>query len=710
MRMIFGRYTVISKLSDKGQPRRDCGFTMVEMAISMMIVGIIMAAFAVPYSLYIKNQDAQKTTTNLQITTDSLTDYLSIQGHYPCPARTDLPRTDANYGRETDCTDTSVAPGTCSNGICVESNTRTITDPLTGAPVTITQRVRVGNLPFRQMNLEENETIDGYGTRYKYAVTEELAVSATFDPTHGGVDIIDDGGNSVVTPPASAHYIVLSAGPDQKGGITRDNALIACDAGERQTENCNVNAVAVYRKGTYSEASGANQFDDSVSYFSANEIPLWRVSTAPGASRFDIEQIPGNGGVEFAGVASPAAALSTNTMMVTGGIKASGAAGNNGEARVNNLCSNPSSGSSTCFPSAIVAGNSTALQCPAGQVAREVDSNQLACVPINSLSLKCPAATPYVKGVNADGTLKCAGVAPLTCAATTKTLCSGGDVSLPAGAEGDIQTGISSTGFCRKSTYRCQGHNWVSINPVGSCVQYQFNYGASCGAGNTGTLHQRREYNCATNSWGAWGSFLGGVNTCTCDINATRNRSLACPSGFSGTAYMPQTRTCAPDGWVDNPPAVYSCNCTPSGPFGTTTACPGAMDGTQIINRYQYVCSPGQTYQALPDINNCTCDTTKVWKTFSACPSGYSGQVENTRTVVMPGCTWGPVTSVSNCTPIPPPVCQWSNNDTTSQIDDAPYSGNQKGSTGCTCGSVGKCYERVGPGQYKNYNSCTCGS
>ena len=708
---------MVTQTHKKSCLKGSSGFTLIETAIAMMVVGVIIAGFAVPFSLYLKNKEAKETTTNLTVASSALTGFLGIQGRYPCPARTDLPRTDVDYGRETNCADASVAPGTCANGICIEQNTRTITDPITGAPVNITQRVRVGNLPFRQMNISEDDTFDGYGMRYKYAVTEELAVATTFNPGRGGIEILDENDNSILTPPMSGHFIIISSGPDRKGGLTRDNAQIACDAGERQTENCNVTANAVYRKGTSSDTPGANKFDDQVSYFSSDEIPLWRISTDPDATRFDIEQIPASGGVQFMNGAdpSPTATLPTDTLNIANGIKASGDAGNNGQVRVDQLCSNPTGGTPpppTCFQTAIVAGDSNVLECPVGFVAREVDGGALGCVPINNLSFQCSGATPYVTGVNADGTLICAGAPVVSCPATTRSVCGTNDMVIPInGVEGQYTSVITSnTGFCRRDTYRCQAGSWRSTNPRGSCVQYQYQNGASCGQGNTGTQDLRREYNCSTLSWGPWLPNPGGTNTCACDISATRNRSISCPAGFSGTAYMPQTRTCSPPGWVDAPPAVYSCTCTPEGPYGTTTACPGAMEGTRTIYRYQYVCSPGRTYQALPDIEDCTCNTARTWVTTRYCPAGYTGTITDTRRVVMPGCTWGAPETVEDCTPVPPPVCQWSNNDTTSQIDDAPYSGNQKGATGCSCGATGRCYERVGPGQYKNYNSCVCGS
>lgn len=689
------------------------GFTLIEMAVSMMIVGIILAAATVPLSIYKKDQAFRSTETNLGMSTTALSDFLSIEGRYPCPARTDLDRNDPNYGRETDCTDTSVAVGACTNGICVEENTRTITDPATGTPITITQRVRIGALPFRVMNLTEDETIDGYNNRYKYVVTEELAVATTFNPARGGIDIINENGQSVVTPAMSAHYIIISGGPDGVGVFSREGAFRACDINQMQTENCNNATAAVYRKAPYSQAAGANYFDDFVSYYSADDIPLWRLSTDPAATRFDIEQIATGGSAQFlpGSTTTPATAFNTSALQIAGSMKASGTATAEGELRVDDVCTNPGSptAAANCFPSAIVADPaSTTLSCPAGEVAREIDTGQMVCAPIDDLSFGCTGATPYVNGVNADGSLRCVGTPVVACAARTVSLCGTDSLSLPAGVNGQQVTVTSTDGYCRRDTYRCQSNNWVSINPVGSCDRYQYNHNYTCGTGYTGVQSRRREFNCTTNLWGSWVTYPGAPSSCVCDINATRNVAVACPAGFSGTGSQLQTRTCAPDGWVNSGAPVMSCSCTPSGPFGTNRTCPNAETGSWVTNRYQYVCSPGRTYQALPDINTCSCDTTRTNVVTTACPAGHTGSIITTYHVTA-GCIWGDPDVVNTCVPVPPPVCQWSNNDTTTQIDDTAYSANQKGATGCDCGSSGRCYERVGPGQFKNYNSCVCG-
>ena len=695
----------------------DKGFTLIEMAIVSIIVGVVLAAFATPLSLYFKDKKAKITYEGIETATNATMDYLSIQGRYPCPAATNLNRNNPDYGRSTDCGDTSVAAGACANGICIEQNERTFINPVTGVAENVTLRVRIGALPFRDMGLPEEAAVDGYGMKYKYAVTEVLAnPDVTFDASRGGIDIVDDENNSVITPEKSGHFLLLSSGRDQKGGITRENADIPCDLGSKQAENCALSVNAVFRKGTYSEVDGYDYFDDVLSYFTTAAIPLWETSKDDSATPFDINQIPSGGSLQFLSPveSAPSGAMDLDTIDVSGSIKASGVdsdgdgeTDNNGQAMVTEICDplNPDSDEG-CFPSSLIAGD-TGISCPAGEVATQVAGKGFICRPVNQLSVTCPPNT-YAAGVRADGTLNCIGTIPISCQARTVTLCNSNDVTLPAAANG-VVTEVFSRGFCRTARYRCNSGVWTQTNVRGSCVETQTQSNVACDAGYTGTRSRVRTFNCATNAWGPYVDVMGDTYLCVCDINATRTRPLSCPPGLSGVAFMPQARTCDPIGWVDAPPAVYNCTCTPEGPYGTTTACEGGLSGTRVINRYQYVCSPGRTYQALPDIDNCTCDPDRTQVTTRACPTGYSGEITVTRQVICPSGTWGPpVEDSSACTPIPPVICKWVNNDTVTQTDTDRYSVNEKGASGCTCGATGRCYERMGPSAYRNYTSCVC--
>ena len=79
------------------------GFTLIELSISMLVVGILIVAVLTPYTVWKQNEIRQTTENNLDLVNQALNEFLASNGRYPCPARLDLPRTDPNYGVESNC-------------------------------------------------------------------------------------------------------------------------------------------------------------------------------------------------------------------------------------------------------------------------------------------------------------------------------------------------------------------------------------------------------------------------------------------------------------------------------------------------------------------------------------------------------------------------------------------------------------------------------
>ena len=220
------------------------GFTLIEMAIVLMIMGLILASTA---QLLTQRQEwlqAENTRVRIADATEAITAFRNLYGRYPCPASLtaqayqpdNATALAQNYGRESDCTDITQAPGagigaqgyavvnTINNAGAIQP-TRLVTydDTSTPAPndfTNVSPRIRIGALPFKHLNMEERDTYDGYNNRIFYAITEHLAVSDTFNPATGAIHIVDENNNSLINPPAdnsaplgdTAHFIIFSAG------------------------------------------------------------------------------------------------------------------------------------------------------------------------------------------------------------------------------------------------------------------------------------------------------------------------------------------------------------------------------------------------------------------------------------------------------------------------------------------------------------------
>lgn len=280
--------------------RQSSGFTLIEVVIVLLIGGILLASFGSGLLIYFNNTKVSASKEKLERINETLVEYLAINQKLPCPADTTATVDSANFGREVDALPVSTVDcdtGGNRNGTIVVSGARNVNG---GAQ----EVVRIGSVPTRALNLPDEFMYDSYGSRFLYAVSAELATDAAgYNPNNGVIDVQDSGGNSLLnnplSPPApqgqNAHYVLLSHGPDQQGGITVDGVTIeACPAsaatGGFDVENCDNNDAIFLRTILSTENLGATQFDDQVLYNSFDaqiDIPANAVVAFNGACPTD---------------------------------------------------------------------------------------------------------------------------------------------------------------------------------------------------------------------------------------------------------------------------------------------------------------------------------------------------------------------------------------------------------------------------------------
>ncbi len=118
------------------------GFTLVEMAIVLVIVGLLMAAFLSPLSAQIDQKDYGETRRLLDDSKDALLGYAVVNKHLPCPDKT----------------------AGASNGVNDSANDGVEDfDVLTGFCI-----AQEGNLPWATLSLPSN---DSWGQQFIYRVT-----------------------------------------------------------------------------------------------------------------------------------------------------------------------------------------------------------------------------------------------------------------------------------------------------------------------------------------------------------------------------------------------------------------------------------------------------------------------------------------------------------------------------------------------------------
>ena len=644
------------------------GYTLVELAISLTIGGIILVTAATSVHLYQKTEARQTTLNNISIVSGALNNYLAQTGAYPCPAPIDVARSDLQYGIAGNCTDTAIPAGSCGGGkgkgYCVQQSDRL---PNMNKPAGWTGRVRRGAVPFRTLGIPEYSTVDGYHDRLQYGVTEALAVQATYNQHGGAIDIKDGNGNPLVKPVpgftgGTTHYIIISNGPDRAGAYSFESGMLVSPcptlSGTLDAANCQTGSLlppAIYTAANYADTRGVNHFDDTVKYYSSVQTPVWRVAGTLGLDIVDPVQ---------AGDAPTAGKVGIGVNTSTSGLSA--ALQVNGNVRAENNINT----SQLCAEGNQVNCSSAApltSACPPGQIATGFNAGHIKCV--KDMEVVCPAGQ-LMTGIAANGNITCE--TAIGCPATSMQMCwnaasgSYDQATLPAALLNTAFT-TPASGDSYKQTYQCQmsgnSGQWAKTGTSGvclctseskapvteSCSQYK---GDNCPNCWTGVAHFTQNTTCPGGA--TTQTYVG--NTCQCQPY-TSTFTNACPTGLTGSITYSQSYTCDPS----NPSAqgtwgqqtqTGSCICDPGATATQTITCQSAGYSAgytgSVTQRRQHQCPDAWSHWTTTN-DTCTCKGATQYQTIG-CPAPQKGTQKQSQTFNCTTNSWGPwVTSSSTC-------------------------------------------------------------
>ena len=497
---------------------------------------------------------------------------------------------------------------------------------------------------------------------------------------------------------------------------------------------------SIFRMVRANEDTANIQFDDQVTYFTNEEVPLWQTSTV---NPLDIHvKTTAQVGV-YMGAASNIDAA--DTLLISGDIQIDDdpvtvpggtptCADREGCLMTDQICDQ--SVVPKCFSTGLIAGDMTVagegLECPSddpdgvGQYMVAIQDGHPVCEDDFAVAM-CPPGE-IMTGVQADGTLVCSG--PLaSCPEQEMPNCEGNYESpalmLPASPIGAVRTIASGTSML--DYYQCLSDGtWDYQSATGNCnctPQSNLVQTEACGTGYTGNQQVTYTWDCS-NGYGQWVYQSTDRTACVCDATTpSREGSRSCNDGTvlpgysynGGRIYTRSVWSCVTQTWSSyTDTGVRDCSCTPTY-WDAHTNCTGNLTGAGVTNRTNFTCpsgssSPGLWGSPYNILNDCNCvnGRRETWYDYNGCPTGESGWVEMQRVLSCPGATFGPDTPTGSqdCTPIPPQTCTWrtSGSGNTNQVVEL---GVPEGSN-CACGvdSVSSCYTGFGP--YTNYTGCTC--
>lgn len=197
------------------------GFSLVELSIVVAIISVVATLGLEAAANFVNRSASSVSRERLKVVDEATAAFFKIYGRLPCPANKTLPPENASYGIE-DCT-IAVISGTSVGG-----------------------GVMAGAVPFRTINLPVIYSLDGFSSKFNYAVTKNQT-SAGLGATQFGnsanvagievrTGVLEQPCNTskcqVLANPAGnsgAAYFIFSSGADQRGAVSaRGVALQDC--------------------------------------------------------------------------------------------------------------------------------------------------------------------------------------------------------------------------------------------------------------------------------------------------------------------------------------------------------------------------------------------------------------------------------------------------------------------------------------------------
>jgi len=190
---------------------RKKGFTLIELAISILIISLLMSGvFSITNGSILSSKSA---TTNQKLNTiyKAIGSFVATNKRLPCPASIEVTVDSNDFGKEVG---RSIIPNFCYEG--------------GGVYISKTHNnLLFGGVPFRSLNLSSDFAGDEYGNRFIYFIDQKFANPGDFSTSSASniMTVYERQSSGNVTLTSDAIMIILSYGPNLFGGFDTKSAV-----------------------------------------------------------------------------------------------------------------------------------------------------------------------------------------------------------------------------------------------------------------------------------------------------------------------------------------------------------------------------------------------------------------------------------------------------------------------------------------------------
>lgn len=242
-------------------PRKQIGFTLIEMAVVLVIISLILSTILGFGNAQIQASKINSTKQKQQIIKLAIISFISRNNRLPCPAIATIAKGAIGYGVEapTGCT------GTTLNGA-----------------------VATGIVPWSTLGVTDENASDGYYNRFTYqvvvdatkltdqtivglkgAISTHIGTPATLRNAPTGNQSNDCQTGTSTYNPCSAVAILISHGVNGNGAYTEDGLRKTLPTGNDEAENTNDDSKFVIKENSDNQD---NPYDDIVLPLSSTDL------------------------------------------------------------------------------------------------------------------------------------------------------------------------------------------------------------------------------------------------------------------------------------------------------------------------------------------------------------------------------------------------------------------------------------------------------